>query len=154
MNTWSMSCLLFTYCSCNSMNTRNIQSRGNEVWIPGVWAACFGHTALVTVRIHVKYNLEGLKYEYLEYELLAVDILYKTEQFCIVQTAQVALSLQPRQKLKEKPHKVFLAAWRTHCNENPIFVFPEKKLCGPSLNFHVHVSLGDLYIPRIGPHCP
>ncbi len=39
-----------------------------------------------------------------------------------------------------------------HCNENPIYVFPEKELCGLSPNFHIHVSVSDLYIPRISPH--
>jgi hypothetical protein len=39
-----------------------------------------------------------------------------------------------------------------NCNENPIYVFPEKELRGLSPNFHVHVSVSDLYIPRIGPH--
>ncbi len=38
-----------------------------------------------------------------------------------------------------------------HCNENPIYVFPEKELCGLSPNFHI-LSVSDLYIPRIGPH--
>ena len=32
----------------------------------------------------------------------------------------------------------------THCNENPIYVFPEKELRGPSPNFHIHVSVSDL----------
>ncbi len=41
---------------------------------------------------------------------------------------------------------------RAHCNENPIYVFPEKELRGLSPNFHIHVSVNDLYIPRIGPH--
>jgi len=50
-----------------------------------------------------------------------------------------------------------LASATTHppsmrCNENPIYVFPEKELCGLSPNFHIHVSVNDLYIPRIGPH--
>ncbi len=36
-----------------------------------------------------------------------------------------------------------------HCNENP--AFPEKELRGLSPNFHIHVSVSDLYIPRIGP---
>jgi hypothetical protein len=40
----------------------------------------------------------------------------------------------------------------THCNENPIYVFPEKELRGLIPNFHFHVSVNDLYIPRIGPH--
>jgi hypothetical protein len=34
-----------------------------------------------------------------------------------------------------------------HCNENPIYVFPEKELCGLSPNFHIHMSVSDF--PRI-----
>jgi hypothetical protein len=41
-------------------------------------------------------------------------------------------------------------SWQEHCNENPIYVFPEKGLRGLSPNFHIHVSVSDLY--RIGPH--
>jgi hypothetical protein len=39
-----------------------------------------------------------------------------------------------------------------HCNENPIYVFPEKELRGLSPNIHIYVSVTVLYIPRIGPH--
>jgi hypothetical protein len=39
-----------------------------------------------------------------------------------------------------------------HCNKNPIYVFPEKELRGLCPNFHIHVSVSDLYIPRICPH--
>jgi hypothetical protein len=39
-----------------------------------------------------------------------------------------------------------------HCNENPLYVFLFWELRGFSLNFHIHVSVSDLYIPRIGPH--
>jgi hypothetical protein len=39
-----------------------------------------------------------------------------------------------------------------HCNENPIYVFLFWKLRGISPNFHMHVSMSDLYVPRIGPH--
>ncbi len=39
-----------------------------------------------------------------------------------------------------------------HCNENPIYVFLDKELRGLSPNFHIHVSVSDLYIPRIGRH--
>jgi hypothetical protein len=35
---------------------------------------------------------------------------------------------------------------------NPIYVFLEKELRGLSPNIHIHVSVSDLYIPRIGPH--
>jgi hypothetical protein len=36
-----------------------------------------------------------------------------------------------------------------HCNENPIYVW---ELRGLSPNFHIHVSVSDLYIPRKGLH--
>jgi hypothetical protein len=39
-----------------------------------------------------------------------------------------------------------------NCNENPIYVFPEKELRGLSPNSHIGVLVSDLYVPRIGPH--
>ncbi len=38
-----------------------------------------------------------------------------------------------------------------HGKEIWINVFPEKELRGLSPNFHIHVSVSDLYIPRFGP---
>ncbi len=32
-----------------------------------------------------------------------------------------------------------------HCNKNPIYVFPEKELRGLSPNFHINVSVSDLF---------
>ena len=45
-----------------------------------------------------------------------------------------------------------------HCQEptvnTPPFkeIFPKKELLSLSPNFHIHVSVSDLYIPRISPH--
>ncbi len=43
-----------------------------------------------------------------------------------------------------------------HCNENPIYLFLFWELCqGLSPNFHIHVSVSDLYVyygTRISPH--
>ncbi len=40
-----------------------------------------------------------------------------------------------------------------HCNKNnPIYVFRFCELRHFSPNFNIHVSVGNLYIPRIGPH--
>jgi hypothetical protein len=39
-----------------------------------------------------------------------------------------------------------------HCNENLSYVFFFWELHGLSPNFHIHVSVRNLYIPRIGPH--
>jgi hypothetical protein len=33
-----------------------------------------------------------------------------------------------------------------HCNENPIYVFLFWELRGLSPNFHIHVSVSDLYV--------
>ncbi len=38
-----------------------------------------------------------------------------------------------------------------HCKEISIYVFPEKELRGFSPNFHIHASVSDQYISRIGP---
>ncbi len=47
-------------------------------------------------------------------------------------------------------HRLWM--WWLHCNENSIYVFLYWELRGLSLNFQIHVSLSDLYIPRIGPY--
>jgi hypothetical protein len=47
---------------------------------------------------------------------------------------------------------IHILIFSLHCNENPIFLFPEKEFRGLSSKFHIHVSVSDLYIPRIGPH--
>jgi hypothetical protein len=41
---------------------------------------------------------------------------------------------------------------KTHCNENHIYVFLFLEFRGLSPNFHIYVSVSNLYIPRIGPH--
>jgi hypothetical protein len=37
-----------------------------------------------------------------------------------------------------------------HCTKNPIYVLPEMKLCDLAPNSCIHVSVSNLYIPRIG----
>ncbi len=37
-----------------------------------------------------------------------------------------------------------------HCFENPIYVFPEMKLCDLIPKSYSHVTVSDLCIPRIG----
>jgi hypothetical protein len=39
-----------------------------------------------------------------------------------------------------------------HCNENSIYVFLFWELRGLSPNFHIHMSVSNLYISRIVPH--
>ncbi len=48
---------------------------------------------------------------------------------------------------RELPHSK-----QAHCNENPIYVFSEKELRCLSPNFHIYVSVSDLYIPGFSPH--
>ncbi len=65
-------------------------------------------------------------------------------------THSLNLAMNDQQRLQFS--KVWFKMVLTHCNENSIYVFPEKELRGLSPNFHIHVSVSDLYIPRIGPH--
>jgi hypothetical protein len=39
-----------------------------------------------------------------------------------------------------------------HCTEISIYLFPGKELRGLSPNFHIYVSVSDLYIPTSGSH--
>jgi hypothetical protein len=39
-----------------------------------------------------------------------------------------------------------------HCNGNSVYIFLFWELRNLSPNFHIHVSVSDLYIPRIGTH--
>jgi hypothetical protein len=41
-------------------------------------------------------------------------------------------------------------ALQRHSTENSKQIFPEKELRGLNPNVHIHVSVSDLYIPRIG----
>jgi hypothetical protein len=46
---------------------------------------------------------------------------------------------------------VTLYRLRRHGTKNSKQIFPEIKLCGLVQNFHINVSMSDLYIPTIGP---
>jgi hypothetical protein len=35
---------------------------------------------------------------------------------------------------------------RVHCNQDPIYIFPEMKLSGLVLNFHIHISVINLLL--------
>jgi hypothetical protein len=62
--------------------------------------------------------------------------------------------VQPSEELVKREYKkvrikiVFIALQRTN-TENSEQIFPKKELLGHSPNFHIHVSVSDLYIPRI-----
>jgi hypothetical protein len=43
-----------------------------------------------------------------------------------------------------------LSTLQRHFNENSKQIFPEMKLCSLKPNSYIHVSVNDLYIPRIG----
>jgi hypothetical protein len=51
------------------------------------------------------------------------------------------LNLEKENSLDPGPESGFNESGSTalHCNENPIYVFPEKELCGLSPNYHIHV---------------
>ncbi len=71
------------------------------------------------------------------------------------------LSLVPFQlinisKRAYSTYRVLYFSWGTscgvYCNENRIYVFLFWKLPGLSPNFHICLSVSDLYTPRISPH--
>jgi hypothetical protein len=47
--------------------------------------------------------------------------------------------------------KYYIKYLQLHCKEDSNYVFPETKLRGFVLNFHIHTFVSDLYISRIGP---
>jgi hypothetical protein len=53
---------------------------------------------------------------------------------------------------RQLAYNLIIVLHRPHCNKNPINVFLLWELHGLSPNFHIHVFVGNLYIPRIGPH--
>jgi hypothetical protein len=63
----------------------------------------------------------------------------------------VDLAVGGAQVLDEKSplHLRIDISWSLHCEEDPIYAFPEMKLLGLVPNFHIHVSVSDLYIPTI-----
>jgi hypothetical protein len=46
---------------------------------------------------------------------------------------------------------MYVFALQRHNTDNSK-IFPEKELPGLRLNFYIHVSVGDFYIPTIGLH--
>jgi hypothetical protein len=76
-------------------------------------------------------------------------------------------ALAGKGKLRDTPNACFLLKYfggdrdiillcctcsSLHCNENPIYEFLFWELRSFSPNLNIHVSVSDLYIPRIGPH--
>ncbi len=54
--------------------------------------------------------------------------------------------LELRSKYVQKENQTWKVwkVWIMHCNENPIYVFPEKELLALSPNFNIHVYLSNL----------
>ncbi len=92
--------------------------------------------------------------------------LYRDLTKCNIQTVKIASLLTSminipttvhyRQSIRTGQFLVltyihFFTDLTVHCNESPIYVFQEKELCSLSPNFHIHVSVSNFYVPRIGP---
>jgi hypothetical protein len=69
---------------------------------------------------------------------------------CFVQCLREWRSDVPPISIKIKTEYTASTGIRTqrHNTENSKQIFPEKEVCGVSPNFHIHVSVSDLYIPR------
>jgi hypothetical protein len=84
-------------------------------------------------------------------------IANRSTVFCIVAYQRPSLQTKGLASAKlerdsESLHTVLYKGQIMHCNENPIYVILFWELRGLGPNFHIHVSLSGLYIPRIGPH--
>ncbi len=54
----------------------------------------------------------------------------------------------PRRVGEKSSQTISQSPTSLHCKENPISVFLFWKLRGLSLNFHIHLSVSDLYISQ------
>jgi hypothetical protein len=81
---------------------------------------------------------------YARKRLLLLCVLCGEDKVSIIELDKIFVSLS-NSGTEQTSHQL-------PCNENPIYVFPEKKLRGLSPNFHIHVSASNLFTPRIGPH--
>ncbi len=79
--------------------------------------------------------------------MLSVIVLYVSWEFIALSGALCAHHISTMCSVHFIPYCMNVL----HCNKNPIFVFPGKKLCGLSHNFNICVSVRNLYIPRIDP---
>jgi hypothetical protein len=59
---------------------------------------------------------------------------------------------QCRRKTAKLDHVLSTLPEDMHCNGNSVYIFLFWEYRGLSPDFHIHVSVSDLYIPRIGPH--
>jgi hypothetical protein len=55
-----------------------------------------------------------------------------------------------RRRIKQKKDNVFFKCTAKKNAENLKQIFPEKEYRGLSPNFHIHVSVSELYIPTMG----
>ncbi len=69
---------------------------------------------------------------------------YLINHYCFCTFQKFSWSLCKISTLKQK----FMKATTIHCNENPIYVFPEKELRGLSSNFHIHVPVNIYIFPE------
>jgi hypothetical protein len=84
------------------------------------------------------------------YFFTSLSSLSYVSYFVLKQIVLTSNRFVRRKRAFYQPEKITGKA--PHCNENLIKVFLFGELPGLSPNFHIHVSVSDLYIPRIGLH--
>jgi hypothetical protein len=68
--------------------------------------------------------------------------------FCIVSIEMLKLTWYRMRDTQV----LIINAYTLQRKSHLLYVFLFWELCGISPNFHIHVSMSDLYVPRIGPH--
>jgi hypothetical protein len=72
-------------------------------------------------------------------------ILYNSKIFVIQFSVYVKVCTRSGVHAEGAQQQLLNGIFISHCNENSIYAFPEKELSGLSPNFHIHVSVSDLY---------
>jgi hypothetical protein len=85
-------------------------------------------------------------------ESQAVNIIKNTFLHIIMYISFHLLSVCYAYICRETITSVVVCRKGLHCNGHSVYIFLFWELRGLSPNFHVHVSVIDLYNPRIGPH--
>jgi hypothetical protein len=81
---------------------------------------------------------------------------FETEHAAVIQFTTPSMDINIQSKRTEEGYRtgrLYISSFRSSCTARKIlFMYSFSMKCGLSPNFHIHVSVRDLYIPRIGIH--
>jgi hypothetical protein len=100
--------------------------------------------------------VQFLSIDNLQEQLIRLRDLTESDAGCTIQDMLRVFShmkiLTKVMKVAQSKRACIYSLCIMNCKENPIYVFLFWELRSLSSNFHIHVSVSNLYIPRIGPY--